>query len=379
LGSDLESCGQGIISSQIAIRPVPIEPLGVVLHAPIPKSLWPPGQEPIPDPTCDLGARLAVRAHQCGLARGLELGSAPRLMSLGCSKGLLRNLGLPSPLSGYPPGPTITANLPSVLASKVFGDDEWIPMSWPAACATGLMSLIMAAQGLEASLYGGAIVGAMEFTAAPLALAGFRNMGVMSPDYCRPFDVQRRGFNTGDGGACFLLGPPLGFPPAQRGPLAWICGWDTRASSHHATAAEPMGYALEESIRRTLNRAGWTPDDVDGICAHGTGTPSNDLAEARAIARVFSAPVSSPPVFSFKGAIGHLLGASAAVELALCMVASGLRCIPGNAGLQTVDPALPELCLPLAPQRNRKLRRILKLSLGFGGPVCTIAVEMGRD
>jgi 3-oxoacyl-[acyl-carrier-protein] synthase II len=248
-------------------------------------------------------------------------------------------------------------------------------MNWPAACATGLVHVIQGCRGILSGEYSAAITGAAELTAVPVALAGFRNMGALSSQPCRPFDQNRSGFNTGDGGALFLVGTTA-FPPNGGQPLAYIRGWDTRSSSHHATAAEPDGKTLELSIRRALAMAGWNPEDVDAINAHGTGTSLNDIAEARAIHRIYAKLPTMPPVFSFKGAIGHLLGASAAVELALCIIAAGHGIIPGTTNLIRPDPALPPIQLSPWPKLNQTTRKILKISLGFGGPVATLALEV---
>ncbi len=166
----------------------------------------------------------------------------------------------------------------------------------------------------------------------------------------------------------------------QRGAriMARITGWDLRADGYSATAVEPDGRTLDYAIRRTLARAGWCPEDVEYINAHGTGTRLNDSVEAAVISRVFgdaSLGRKRPLVSSLKPYIGHLLGASSSVEIALAITSLNRGYIPATLRLQEPDP---EFCLNhvAASGEDRRVTRFLKISLGFGGHTGVIAIEL---
>ncbi len=381
LGSDPQSAVDELLAGPGLLPEIQFNPLGLLRHGVLANSPWIPGQEPSPDPTPELALRLTQlaldRAEKRYEARA-RLESSETFVTLGCSKGLLRNLHTQSAFhfpDGYW-GPGIGGDLPGVYVAHRLGLRLPLVANYPAACATGLVCLAMACDMLREGRAGIALAGAMEYTAYPLALAGFRNMGALSGDPCRPFDAHRNGFNTGDGGAVFVLGQPQDGGKHGAGPIGWIHGWCIRSSSHHPTAAEPSGATLVDCMERTLAMAGWRPDQVDGICAHATGTLLNDAAEAKAIHTLFGHLAVQPRVFSFKGAIGHLLGASAAAELALTLAVMEHGIDPGNCGLATPDPALDTIRLSMRPARIAPMKRVLKISLGFGGPVAVVAVEV---
>ncbi len=181
----------------------------------------------------------------------------------------------------------------------------------------------------------------------------------------RPFDAARDGF-VGSGGAAALV---LESEPSAcaRGalPLAEVLGWGQSADGHSIAQSEPSGRGLEVAIRRALSSAGLAPSDIDYVNAHATGTPVGDLAEGRALLRIFGE--RGPPVSSTKALTGHPLSMSTALAAALCTVALGEGFIPGQAHLQTVDPELAALNLPRATAAAPHLRTVLVNSSGFGG------------
>ena len=115
-------------------------------------------------------------------------------------------------------------------------------------------------------------------------------------------------------------------------------------------------------MRRALEDAGIRAELVDHVNAHATGTPVGDLAEARAVARVFSDRV---PVSSTKGALGHTIAAAGAVEAAVCIAAMEGGWLPGTAGLQQVDPGCPARIL--ADPVHQPSQVMMSNSFGFGG------------
>lgn len=180
---------------------------------------------------------------------------------------------------------------------------------------------------------------------------------------CRPFDRNRDGFIAGEGAATLVLESRA--VAEQRGatPLAQVLagGWLTDPTG--ITQVDETGTIVRELLSRVL--AGRPAPGA--LSLHGTGTVTNDLAEARGVAAFFP-PDVSVPCFGVKGAIGHLLGAAGSVESAIAIRALQENRLPGTTNLTDQDPACPIRLSPRA-QDFRHLPTIARLSLGFGGHV----------
>lgn len=246
-------------------------------------------------------------------------------------------------------------------------------LNYPAACASGIHCIIRAAQLLQNKDADVALAGSGEASGKALLMASFKNMGALSDDPIRPFDRRRSGFNPGEGAAVFTLEREDDARARGAQVLALIRGWDQRSDAHHMTAADPTGVTVVYSIRRALAMAGWEPDDVEYINAHGTGTPLNDVVEGRAIQGAFG--INGPLVSSLKPNIGHLLGASSAVELALSIIMLRNSFIAPTLGLEQPDPEIP-LQFVSPGGIDREVHRFMKISLGFGGHIGVLAVEL---
>lgn len=245
-------------------------------------------------------------------------------------------------------------------------------LNYPAACATGLTCLVPAVRMLQDHEIDAAFVGSSEASGKALIMSGFYNMGAISDEQMLPYHRRRAGFNPGEGAAVLLLEREEDARARGAEPIAYVRGWDYRSDAHHYTAADPTGAVLAYSISKALGRAGWSPGDVEYINSHGTGTLLNDRVEALALQKVMES--TSPPVSSLKPYVGHLLGASSAVELALSLVSLRGGYVPATLGLDDPDPKLLLNHVPSAGI-EKKVGRFLKLSLGFGGHVAVVAIE----
>src|SRR5262249_48524590 len=116
-----------------------------------------------------------------------------------------------------------------------------------------------------------------------------------------------------------------------------------------------------------------SPDDVDWVCAHGTGTPASDGVEAQAIAAAFDG-TRQPVVSSVKGMFGHAQGAAAALEAVIAVHAVNHRFAPGNPTLRRPDPACSGVDLVEPGGRPGPIRSVISCAFGFGGAVCTILI-----
>ncbi len=207
-----------------------------------------------------------------------------------------------------------------------------------------------------------------------LTFAGFNALGVMSSEPCRPFDVHRSGMSLGEGAAFLVLEAEADAIRRGAEVLGFLSGFSVAAEAYHITHPEPQADTATWLIESALCRAGLTPSDVDYVNAHGTATPQNDAAEARALVRAFGSELQRVCVSSSKGQVGHTLGAAGAIEAALTVLALGAGIVPPTAGLETPDPEIP-LHHVLGRGQPQKIRAALSSSFGFGGTGVVLAFE----
>ncbi|MFN9718287.1 MAG: beta-ketoacyl-[acyl-carrier-protein] synthase family protein [Planctomycetota bacterium] len=235
-----------------------------------------------------------------------------------------------------------------------------------AACATGLVSLLQGASLISSGECDVCITGSADAALRASVMSSFHRLRVTSrhelaETACRPFDRNRDGFVIGEGAATIILESRSHATARGAEILARVVsgGWLNHPTG--MTQIDDTGTIVRELLTRSV------PRDVcpDIVNLHGTGTETNDLAEARGVHSVFGLV---PRSFGVKGAMGHLLGAAGSVETAITIMALRDRIIPGTTNLSTPDP---ECRLNLSPvtQSISSLTTALKLSLGFGGHV----------
>lgn len=222
------------------------------------------------------------------------------------------------------------------------------------ACSSGAKAFAVAERWLRLGVVDAVLVGGVD-PLCQMTLRGFHGLGVLSAAPCRPFGANRDGISIGEGGALFLL-------QRKGAALAHLCAVGESSDAHHQSAPHPEGEGAALAMHRALDRSGLCSGDVDHINAHGTATPLNDAAEAKAIAQVFGAEV---PVASTKGYTGHLLGAAGAVEAAIAMLCLRDQFLPASLGAEDGDPSLG-ICVNTS-SRPARLRAIASNSFAFGG------------
>jgi 3-oxoacyl-[acyl-carrier-protein] synthase-1 len=144
-----------------------------------------------------------------------------------------------------------------------------------------------------------------------LTVNGFQALSAQSAGLCNPFSRNRDGTMMGEGAAIFLM-------EKRQSELA-LLGTGASTDAYSMTAPEPEGKEVETAIRRALDDAGQTPDAIDYVQLHGTGTPQNDAMESKVIGRVFGSHI---PCSSSKGQIGHTLGVAGTMGAAHCWLAA---------------------------------------------------------
>jgi 3-oxoacyl-[acyl-carrier-protein] synthase II len=198
-----------------------------------------------------------------------------------------------------------------------------------------------------------------------LLFAGFDSLQALSATVCRPFDAHRDGLALGEGAAVLAMESLESAKRRGAEILGEVLGYGETIDLHHLTQPHPQGDAALKSMSLACERAGITPEQVDYINAHGTGTPLNDSAEALAIQRWAGGRAATLPVSSTKAGIGHLLGAAGAVEAVVCLMALRERFLPPEPAFESPDPACT---FPVVREpKEGNARFALSNSFGFGG------------
>ena len=152
-----------------------------------------------------------------------------------------------------------------------------------------------------------------------------------------------------------------------------IVGGGMSADAHHMTAPHPEGAGAILSMEEALSDAQMSPSDIDYINVHGTSTPLGDIAELKALDKLFGESIKHLSISSTKSMTGHLLGAAAAIEALACIMAITRGVIPPTINVENLDEAVgPELDLTLGVARHREVRAALSNTFGFGGHNSTV-------
>lgn len=247
------------------------------------------------------------------------------------------------------------------------------PASSPvAACATGVVAIGEAMRRLQRDEAEVMVAGATESAESPLALAALARLGALSANESdpegasRPFDAKRDGFVMGEGAAIVVL-ETLDHA-LRRGAriLAEVLGYGFTVDAYHLAAPDPEGDGAARAMSLALADSGLSPDDIDHICSHGTGTVLNDVAETKAMKTVFGEKAYATPINSIKSMVGHLLGAAGAISVVTAVKAIEESLIPPTINLHNPDPDCDLDYVPLVARRA-SVSTALVNALGLGG------------
>ncbi len=231
------------------------------------------------------------------------------------------------------------------------------------ACASSAKVFGSARRMIEAGVIDAAVVGGVD-SLCLTTLYGFHSLQLSSPAPCRPFDAARDGISIGEAAAFALLERPLEGIAADD---VLLLGVGESSDAHHMSAPHPEGHGARRAMQAALTAADMTADAIDYINLHGTGTPSNDRAESRAVTSLFG---GATPCSSTKGATGHTLGAAGALEAVICAVALRHGFMPGGINTTRLDPTLTAHYI--RENRRARLGRVMSNSFGFGGSNCSL-------
>jgi len=199
-----------------------------------------------------------------------------------------------------------------------------------------------------------------------IAFTGFNQVGIVAPQICQPFDKNRKGMIVAEGAGILILESLDSARVRGAHIYAEILGYGLSCDAFHMVNPHPEGMA--RCIKNALSRAGITPQDVDYINAHGTGTRHNDKAESKAINEVFPRKV---PTSSIKSMLGHCMGAASSIEAIATTLTIKNNLIPPTINYQTPDPECDIDCVP-NKARKQKVEVALNNSFAFGGNNCCV-------
>jgi 3-oxoacyl-[acyl-carrier-protein] synthase II len=243
------------------------------------------------------------------------------------------------------------------------------------ACATGTDSIGNAYKSIAYGEADAMIAGGAEAPITPMAVAGFAAMRALStrsdaPEKAsRPFDKDRDGFVIGEGGAVLILEE---YEHAKaRGAKIYgeIIGYGASSDANDIVAPHPEGDGASRAMENALESADIKPEDVQYINAHATSTPVGDIAEGKAIVRVFGEHATNGLlVGATKSMHGHLLGGAGSLEAIICMLGINHKELPATINYQTPDPDCPPLdIIPNTSRQVSGLTTAMSNSFGFGG------------
>jgi 3-oxoacyl-[acyl-carrier-protein] synthase II len=210
-----------------------------------------------------------------------------------------------------------------------------------------------------------AVVGGSE-SLSEVTFGGFNSLRSVDEEYCRPFDLNRKGLSLGEGAAILVIEEAEHAWKRGAKIYAELLGYGLSGDGYHMTAPDPEGRGAFRAMQEALRDGGVRREEVDYINAHGTATPANDLAETKAITSLFKERAKKIPVSASKSMIGHCLGAAGAVEAVATVLIVHDNRIPPTIHYQTPDP---ECDLDYVPNQSREavVKVALSNSFAFGG------------
>ena len=331
---------------------------------------------------CDPFTQYAiVAADQAVAEAGLErssVGGADCAVILGSGIGGIRTVddGLfnlyakgvkPEPLSI----PKLIASAgPSMLSIRY--DAHGPVFAVASACSSANQAIGMGMHMVRSGMAERAIVGGAEASLSIGTQMTWEMLRVLTPDKCRPFSKGRNGMSIGDGAAIFILETEEAAIARGAPILCRLSGYGTSADARDPIRPDADGASL--AMRRALNDAGVSPDEIQYVNAHGTATALNDPSEAEAMGKIFGERLAQVPVSSTKPVHGHGLGAAGALELVCTIMAVRDGVIPPTINFLEPDPKCPVDCVP-NEARKASIRTAMSNSFAFGGVNASLVVQ----
>lgn len=253
------------------------------------------------------------------------------------------------------------------------------------ACASSANAMIDALNYIRLGHCDIIVTGGSEAAVTRAGIGGFNAMHALStrndsPETAsRPFDATRDGFVLGEGAGALILEEYEHAKNRGAKIYAEVVGGGMSSDAYHMTAPHPDGIGVERVMLNCLRDAGMTPDQVDTINTHGTSTPLGDVAELKAISKIFGEHANDININSTKSMTGHLLGAAGAIEAIASILAMMNSTVPPTINHTTVDENIdPSLNLTLNKAQEREINVAMSNTFGFGGHnACVLFKKFG--
>lgn len=253
------------------------------------------------------------------------------------------------------------------------------------ACASSANAMIDALNYIRLGHCDVVVTGGSEAAVTMAGMGGFNAMHALStrnesPETAsRPFDATRDGFVLGEGGGALILEEYEHAKARGAKIYAEVLGGGLSSDAYHMTAPHPEGIGVVQVMKNCLENAGLKPEDVDAINTHGTSTPLGDVAEPKAISKVFGDHAKDININSTKSMTGHLLGAAGAIEAIASILAMEHNLVPPTINHSVVDEQIdPSLNLTLNKAQEREVKVAMSNTFGFGGHnACVLFKKLG--
>jgi 3-oxoacyl-[acyl-carrier-protein] synthase II len=251
------------------------------------------------------------------------------------------------------------------------------------ACASGVYALLEARRLILSEEADVVVCGGTDAAITPAMFAGLVSMGAMTTrnddpqGASRPFSADRDGFVFGEGAVIMVLESARHARARGATPYAALAGGALTCDAFHVSAPRPGGAHAAAAIGQAVRRSGIAPADLDYVCAHGTSTRANDLAETVAIRTALGDAADRLAVSAPKSMLGHLIGAAGALGAMICALAIREQVVPPTINLREPDP---ECDLDYVPDEARPMavRSALTNAFGFGGQNCVAVFTATR-
>lgn len=226
------------------------------------------------------------------------------------------------------------------------------------ACSSSANAIMMGARLIESGLAETVITGGTDALSL-FTLNGFKSLSILSNEKCRPFCNTRNGLNLGEGAAYLVLQKSESQTLTSR---AKLIGYGNANDAFHQTAMTKEGKGATLAMKKALEKAQITPDEIDYVNVHGTATENNDASEAEAMKKIFSENI--PDYSSTKAFTGHTLAAAGAIEVVYSILSIENNLIWPNLNFQET---IPDFTSPVTKLTNKKADVVMSNSFGFGG------------
>ena len=250
------------------------------------------------------------------------------------------------------------------------------------ACASSANAMIDALNNIRLGYSDVIVSGGSEAAVTIAGMGGFNAMHALSttnesPETAsRPFDATRDGFVLGEGAGALILEEYEHAKARGAKIYAEVIGGGLSSDAYHMTAPHPDGNGVVRVMENCLRNAGIKPEDVDAINTHGTSTPLGDVAELKAITKVFGDHAKNININSTKSMTGHLLGAAGAIEGIASVMAMQHGIVPPTINHENVDENIdPSLNLTLNKAQKREMNIVMSNTFGFGGHNACVAFK----